>query len=46
MEASLTIWLTLVTCVANASTLGTSLGDESPTHCLTWGKWGLTVIGA
>ena len=33
----------------NASTLGIDYADKSlqtPTHCLAWGKWGLTMIGA
>ena len=33
----------------NAPTLGTKYADKSlqiSTHCPTWGKWGLTMIGA
>ena len=31
-----------------APTLGANYADKSlqiPTHCLTWGRWGLTMIG-
>ena len=33
----------------NAPTLGRNYADKSlqiPTHCPTWGRWGLTMIGA
>ena len=33
----------------NAPALGTKYADKSlqiPTHCPTWGRWGLTMIGA
>ena len=33
----------------NAPTLGTKYANKSlqiPTHCPTWGRWGLTMIGA
>ena len=31
----------------NAPTLGTNYADKwLPKHFLTWGKWGLTMIGA
>ena len=41
-RVSLTIRPSMAICVANASTLGTSLGDECP----TWGRWDMTLIGA
>ena len=44
-----TVWPSMDIRVANAPTLGTSLGDKSlqiPTCCPTWGRWGVTLIGA
>ena len=46
-QVSLTIWPSMAICVTNAPTLGTSLGDESPTNPHpTWDRWGVTLIGA
>ena len=43
---SLTIWPSMHAIrVANAPTLGAN-PLQIPTHCPTWGRWGVTLIGA